>query len=379
MVSFFTDFASSLVMPILPVFIVLVLDQGVDKLGAVLAITTLVSYALRFVGGALSDKYQTNKRFLILGYGLSALAKPFLGITDSWQGVAVVRSSERLGKALRAAPKDKLITQSANKEKMGSSVGLHKAIEKFGELLGLAALLTTVIYFGTSEKVIRNLFTLSAIPGLLAILVLCVFVKEQRGGKSKKKPTFSFKLESNARKPIFAYASLSLFMFGESFYLLIGNQMGLELTAVLSIYILSRALQIWVSLKAGKALDNMSVRTLLVVGYLAGLSSLLLLFVNQLGTFAIAFILLGVYDVIMLNSLRSYIGKHAIDKGATFGALYFIVAIVSAIGAYGLSLIWQHYGVNSALFTATLGMLLSGGFIAWLLHVSSPSNKSNKL
>ena len=81
-VSFFTDMASSLVMPLLPFFIVIILDQGVDKLGVVLAVTTIASYLLRFVGGIASDKLDSNKRFLIFGYGLSALAKPFLSVAD---------------------------------------------------------------------------------------------------------------------------------------------------------------------------------------------------------------------------------------------------------------------------------------------------------
>ena len=127
MVSFFTDLASSLVIPLLPFFIVIVLDQGVDKLGIVLAVTTLVSYLLRFIGGIASDRMDSNKQFLIVGYGLSAIAKPILGLTESWLGVAGVRSGERLGKAIRSAPKDKLISLSANSDKMGASLGLHKS------------------------------------------------------------------------------------------------------------------------------------------------------------------------------------------------------------------------------------------------------------
>ncbi|MEM9305496.1 MAG: MFS transporter, partial [Pseudomonadota bacterium] len=60
-VSFFTDLASSMVVPVLPLFLVLVLDEEVEKVGLVLGIATLVSYALRFVGGALSDRLDANK------------------------------------------------------------------------------------------------------------------------------------------------------------------------------------------------------------------------------------------------------------------------------------------------------------------------------
>ena len=371
MVSFFADFASSLVTPILPLFVVLILNQGIDKLGLILAITTLVSYLLRFVGGALSDKYQHNKAFLILGYGLSAIAKPCLGFSESWSGVATVQSSERLGKALRAAPKDKLLTSSCPKSLLGQSIGLHKAIEKSGQLLGLVTLLLIIYYYGTTEQVMRSVFTLSAIPGLLCVLILCFFVKEISGGKYKKKPSFHFSIEPQTRRPLFAYALLTLFMFNEAFFILIGQQMGIDLPQLLIIYITSRGIQIVISLKAGKIIDNSSQRALLISGYLAGLLSLLLLLPDHWICFIAAFLLIGIYDVITLNAIRSYIGQTAINKGATFGTLYFIVAITSAFGLYVLSLLWHHFGVHISILFAVAGVLLSGTFITYLIKPRS--------
>lgn len=364
MVSFFTDFASSLVMPILPLFVVLILDQGIDKLGLILAITTLVSYLLRFIGGALSDKYQNNKALLILGYSLSALAKPCFAVIDSWQGIAAVRSTERLGKALRAAPKDKLISLSAEKTYIGRGIATHKAIEKSGELLGLLSLLLIVLLLGSSEQTMRAIFTVSIIPGLLSVIVLLFFVQESSGGRPKSNALFNFKLEKSVRAPILAYTLLSIFMFNEAFFILIGKQMGLSLVQVLLIYILSRLLQIWLSLRMRKVLDGYSSHKLLGIGYLAGIISLLLLLMDNISSYAIAFILLGLYDVITLNTLRSYIGKNAHDKGATFGLLYFVVAISASAGVYLLSLIWQYTSLNMSICVASLGVL-STGFIIY--------------
>jgi len=377
LVSFFTDFASSLVTPILPLFVVLVLNQGVDKLGLILAITTLVSYLLRFVGGALSDRYQNNKCFLILGYGLSAIAKPCLGFCESWSGIATVQSSERLGKALRAAPKDKLLTSSCPTSQLGQCIGLHKAIEKSGQLLGLVTLLLIIYYYGTTEQVMRSVFTLTAIPGLLSVLVLCLFVKEISGGKSKKAPTFRFAIEPQTRRPLFAYALLTLFMFNEAFFILIGQQMGIALPQLLMIYIASRGIQIVISLKASKLIDNTSQRTLLISGYLAGLCSLLLLLPGNSPCFIVAFLLMGIYDVITLNAIRSYIGQTAKNKGATFGTLYFLVAITSAFGLYVLSLIWHHFGVHISILFAVAGVLLSGAFITYLIKPTTMQQKIN--
>ena len=72
-VSFFTDFASAMITPVLPIFIVYILNDGVDKLGVVIASATFVSYIFRILFGYLSDRFQIRKSFLIVGYLISIL------------------------------------------------------------------------------------------------------------------------------------------------------------------------------------------------------------------------------------------------------------------------------------------------------------------
>lgn len=360
MVSFFTDMASSLVMPLLPFFIVIVLDQGVDKLGIVLAVTTIVSYLLRFVGGIASDKMDSNKQFLILGYGLSAIAKPVLGLTESWVGVAGVRAGERLGKAVRSAPKDKLISLSAQSDKMGASLGLHKTIEKMGEVLGLVILLSVIAYFGMSESVFRSMFLASAIPGLLSILVLAIFVKEIRGGKAKKKPTLSFYLEPKVRGVIAGFVIITLFMFNEAFYLLLGKEFGLDLPTILLILIVVKATQMLVSKKIGRFIDKRPIRLQMGLGCLLGISASALLLLPSFTAYLVSFLLFGIHELIMLIAIRTYIGQYAEDKGSAYGFLYFAIALFSAASAYMIGLTWQHFGSTHAILLSCAGMLTAG-------------------
>lgn len=360
MVSFFTDMASSLVMPLLPFFIVIVLDQGVDKLGIVLAVTTIVSYLLRFVGGIASDKMDSNKQFLILGYGLSSIAKPVLGLTESWVGVAGVRAGERLGKAVRSAPKDKLISLSAQSDKMGASLGLHKTIEKMGEVLGLVILLSVITYFGMSESVFRSMFLASAIPGLLSILVLAIFVKEIRGGKSKKKPTLSFYLEPKVRGVIAGFVIITLFMFNEAFYLLLGKEFGLDLPTILLILIVVKATQMLVSKKIGRFIDKRPIRLQMSLGYLLGISASALLLLPSFTAYLVSFLLFGIHELIMLIAIRTYIGQYAEDKGSAYGFLYFAIALFSAASAYVIGLTWQHFGSTHTILLSCTGMLTAG-------------------
>lgn len=364
-VSFFTDFASSLAVPLIPVFIVLVLNQGVDKLGLVLAITTLISYALRFIGGILSDRYNMSKPFLILGYGLSAFSKPFLGLVDSWTSIAALRSSERLGKAIRSAPKDKLLTLSTSKETMGRSLGKYKAIEKTGEFLGLLSLIAIISVLGFSESTIRNVLLISVIPGVFALIVLVLFVKDQTAKVNSKKKAFSLRLESKLRGPILSYTVVSACLFGEAFFLLLGTEKGFSFTTVLSIFALTRVAQILLSSRIGQCIDRYSICTMLFFGYSLSVMSLILLCSTFSYSYALAFIVFGVADIILLSSIRAFIGVHAEDKGASFGSLYFVIAVASAIGSYAIGSIWQHFDALTAIYASLVGVGVSGAICAY--------------
>lgn len=109
-VSFFTDMASSMVTSILPLFIVYTLHEGVDKLGFVVAAATFISYTFRILFGYISDRYQIVKPLVVIGYSLSAVTKPLLYWSHTWQSAAALRGLERMGKSIRSATKDVLIT-----------------------------------------------------------------------------------------------------------------------------------------------------------------------------------------------------------------------------------------------------------------------------
>ena len=133
-VSFFTDMASSMITSILPLYIVYVLHEGVDKLGVILAVATFISYGFRFVFGYLSDRLQIVKPFVVVGYMISAITKPLLYFSSSWVSVALLRGLERVGKSVRSATKDSLISAYSPKNKSGKNFGFHKTMDIAGEI-----------------------------------------------------------------------------------------------------------------------------------------------------------------------------------------------------------------------------------------------------
>src|ERR1044072_5118149 len=92
LVSFFTDFSTEMILGILPLFVVT--DLGAPKaiLGGIEGSAELISYAFRMVSGSLSDKLGKRKIFVIAGYGLSTISKPFFAVTTGWFAAFIVRA-----------------------------------------------------------------------------------------------------------------------------------------------------------------------------------------------------------------------------------------------------------------------------------------------
>ena len=136
-VSFFTDFSTEMVLGVLPLFIVSTLGASRAILGAIEGSSELTSYAFRMVSGSLSDKVGKRKIFVIAGYGLSTITKPFFAASTGWLDAFAVRFGDRMGKGLRTAPRDALIADSVQESKAGRAFGLHRTIDQMGAIVGL--------------------------------------------------------------------------------------------------------------------------------------------------------------------------------------------------------------------------------------------------
>lgn len=105
-VSFFTDLASEMLYPIIPLFLVGTLGATPALLGIIDGLAEGIGSGLRWLGGALSDRFRRRKPFVLAGYAISAISKPVMGLAQAWVGwplLLVGRCSDRLGKSLRTA------------------------------------------------------------------------------------------------------------------------------------------------------------------------------------------------------------------------------------------------------------------------------------
>ncbi|HWN29792.1 MAG TPA: MFS transporter, partial [Burkholderiales bacterium] len=125
-VSFFNDFASDIVVPLIPILIATVLSSGPIALGLIEGVADAVASFLKLWSGRHSDRLNSRRKGLTLfGYILSNLARPLLGLAGSWPLVLVLRSLDRVGKGVRSAPRDALVVDATPPEMRGYAFGFH--------------------------------------------------------------------------------------------------------------------------------------------------------------------------------------------------------------------------------------------------------------
>ncbi len=356
-VSFFTDMASSIVTTLLPIFIVYTLHESVEKLGIVIAIATFVSYALRIFFGYISDRYQIVKPLVVAGYAISAITKPLLMFSHGYTSVAALRATERLGKAVRSASKDSLISNYAQSGKSGKTFGFHKMMDVSGELFG--AVIIFIFFYITSqnEALIRELFGFTLIPGILATLIVAFFVRDAPK-KIKKSVSVFHKEDYKLFYIIGSYFLFLLFFVSDQYFILQAKDAGMALISIPLLVITSTLTQALTSYFSGTLVDRLSASTMLLLAYTFGFISLLLLKQHY---FYIAFAFFGLFTVTSLNTLRAYISSKAQSKGFIYGVLYGGIALFSAFGALMMGYIWKIFGVE------TMMQLSIGGTFAILI------------
>ena len=174
-VSFLTDVSSEMIYPLLPVFLTAVLGADAAFVGAIEGAAETTAALLKLASGWWSDKVRRRKPLVVIGYGIASIARPLVAIAQSASQVLAIRVSDRVGKGIRNAPRDALIAESVDPSIRGRAFGFHRAMDNAGGILGpLVAFAVLTWHFAE----LRTVFWLSAIPAVLSLVVLVVFVRD---------------------------------------------------------------------------------------------------------------------------------------------------------------------------------------------------------
>jgi MFS family permease len=173
--SLFTDAATEMIYPLLPIYLSRVLGAGAASLGIIEGVAEGINSILKVGSGWLSDRRSRRRPLVIAGYSLSGAARPLIALTMTWPQVLIIRAIDRTGKGIRGAPRDAMLARFADASSRGRVFGFHRAMDHTGAIVG-PLLATAFLYFMPGEY--RTLFALTAIPGAIAVAMLFLVREE---------------------------------------------------------------------------------------------------------------------------------------------------------------------------------------------------------
>ncbi|RLP92573.1 MFS transporter [Micromonospora sp. CV4] len=382
-VSLITDVSAEMVTAVLPLYLVLGLQLSPLAFGVLDGVHTGASALLRVVGGFAADRFRRRKLVAGVGYALSAVAKLGLLLAGrSVPAIGAVIAVDRLGKGLRSAPRDALITLSTPPEALGRAFGVHRAMDSVGAFLGPLAAFAVLLAVGQSYDAV---FVTSFCVAALAVVVLVLFVRERPPGAATAGPddpkvsvreALGLLRSRPARRLLLAAALLGLATIGDGFvYLLLQRREDLGLRWFPLLAVGTSLAYLVLAAPLGVLADRIGRLPVVVGGYAALGATYLLLAgpVHGWPVLALTLALYGTFYAATDGVLVALAGPVLPPRLRTTGialvqtgqALAYLVSSV----LFGLT--WQAWGPEAAIRLAALAVAVV--LVATVLLLASPS------
>lgn len=365
--SMFTDISSEMVATILPLYLVITLGFTPLQYGVVDGYQRGAAALVSLGSGLFSDKRKRHKEVATAGYGLSALCKPLyvaVGTSFAWLGAVVF--ADRIGKGIRTAPRDALISLSTPRDSLGTAFGVHRALDTLGAMLG------PLLAFGILALAPNDFDAIFIVSFCIAVIGVGIIVLMVRGDRetlpsSEAGVTWSdvsmLVREPRFRGLLLAAGVLNLVTISDAFlYLGLQRQMDLDTTLFPLLYTVTAFAFMVMAVPMGWLADRVGRGRMLIAGY--GL--LLLLYASLLlpggGTPALIgyLIVFGAFYS-ATDGVLAALGASVLPRGtqATGLALLLTVTSLARLGGSVLfGLIWTTVGFEDAVVVSAVGLVV---------------------
>lgn len=368
LVSFLNELSSQIVAPLIPLLLATTLAAGPVAMGLVDGVADAAASAFRLWSGRRSDvRGQRRKIFVVVGYGLSSVARPLVGLAVGWPMVLVLRSLDRIGKGVRGAPRDALVADATPEVLRGRAYGINRAFDYAGAVGG--SLLAAAALFWISER-LSVVIMLSSIPAAIALILLVRLVKDvphtATTSPVQPPPLRWGALSAPSQRflsvlMLFAFARAS-----ESFILLRAHDLGMSNIYVLLLWAALCAVQAGVAWALGGLSDRFSKVSVVTFVWLAyGVSLLVLAGVTSIYGLWVAVVIYALLSGMGEGAEKSLVSALATDRdrGTVFGWSTMIGGLGAIPAGLLFGLMWQHASAGVA-FAAFGGVaILSAVFL----------------
>ena len=385
-VSLFADIASEMLYPVMPIYLKHI-GFSVLWIGILEGVVNFTAGISKGYFGKLSDEKGVRLPFVKLGYLFSTISKPLMATFVYPLWIFFVRTIDRLGKGVRTAARDALLSQEATKETKARVFGFHRSMDTVGAAIGpIIALLFLFFYPGEY----KTLFYLAFIPGILSILFIFLLKeKKQPVSTLAKGGFFSFFNYWKIASPEFKKVSTGLLLFAlfnssDIFLLLITKEtigketltfMGATFNAdtiTIAAYVFYNLVYAVASYPLGALADKFSFKKIILPGFL--------LFAVVYGGFAfkpsiavifVLFFIYGIYAAATEGVIKAWITNLAHNQNTATAIGFYtscesICALLASIIAGAL---WTNFGSTSTFVTTSITAIIVS--IYFLLKVKS--------
>lgn len=342
LISLMNDFSSEMLYPIIPLF----LQQcgyGTAIIGLLEGVAELIAGLSKIYMGRLSDTVQRRLPFVQVGYSLSILSRPLIGLTTQLGWIFTGRSMDKIGKGIRTGARDALLADESDVANRAEVFGFHRSMDTFGAVLGPSV---AILYLWFHPQDYRNIFLITLIPGLLA--AVCTFLLHEKKHDAVPKQAFSFSKNFGyyrVASPGYLKLTALLLLFGlvnssDMFLLVRAKESGMNEREVIMLYIAFNLVYALFAFPIGKLADRFGRKHMFLTGLLIYVATYLTFgYTHQAVWICTAFVGYGLY--------------YAFTQGAMKAMLLETVAKTDHSGAIGF-----YEGMNS--FSLLLGNALAG-------------------
>ncbi len=377
LVSLFTDMASEMLYPVMPLFLKQIGYSAVF-IGVLEGVAEAVAGLSKSYFGKRSDALGKRLPFVQLGYTLSAVSKPMLAIFIYPWWIFFSRTIDRLGKGIRTGARDALLSDESSPETKGAVFGFHRSMDTMGAVFGPAIALIW-LYFNPEKY--QTLFIIAFAPGLIAILST-FFIKEIKKPVAQSKVIVKanlFAFTSYWKNSPQAYKELmtglllfALFNSSDVFLLLKMKESGLEDSYIIGIYIFYNLVYALLAYPIGILADKIGLKRI----FLTGLFVFVLTYIgfainNNVYIFILLFALYGLYAAATEGISKAWI-SNLVPKNETATAIGTYSGFQSLCGLMASSLcglLWFNFGATVTFIVTAAVTLLALIYLASISFV----------
>ncbi len=373
-VAFLNDVSSDIIYPLLPAFLFLTLGASPFAIGLIEGFAESVASILKLFSGYLSDKFSNRKFPVFFGYSLAAVTRPMLIFVTTWPQVLIVRTTDRIGKGIRGAPRDALIAGSVDQKTRGIAFGFNRAADHLGAVVGpvIAFLLLSLFAIDPSNPTAREyqqVFLFASIPVVIGLFVIGFFVKE----KKREQPAletnpikFSLKaFDGNFNRFLLVIALFTLSNSTDAFLLLRAQQAGISPAVLPLLWMVLHFSKVLSSLAGGSLSDRFGRKAVIITGWVIyALVYVGFAFVNENWQAWVLFAVYGTFFGLTEGVEKALVADLVEDEKR--GTAYGLYSLAYGITVFPASLLfgflWTGFGVQTAFLVSAAISILAAIF-----------------